>query len=200
MHPIEAYKDLHKGKRLFILASGPTLSTHDLSLLDRRITMGLNRSVLVYPDTYYHCVMDQRLFDLYSELLEKTRQIFTVEGRPHGIKMKNLSAEGFSWDLEKGIYTGYTIAYVALQLAVYMGFSEVFYLGLDLQHQGRQTHFFGRDENTVNHEDTEFPKMLKLLTSAANILKAHPIRVYNCSTETTLRCFPFMSFEEAIQR
>lgn len=200
MEKIEDYKSIHKGKRLFILASGPSLSGHDLSQLDRRITMGLNRSALVYPDTYYHCVMDQRLFELHGDLLNRTRQLFTVEGRPFGIRLKNLAAEGFSWDLTKGIHTGYTIAYFALQLAVYMEFGEVFYLGLDLKHQGRNTHFFGRDDVSGNHENTEFPKMIRMLTSATELLKDHDIQIYNCSPDTTLTCFPHMSFEEAVQR
>ena len=198
-HEIEAFKGRHKGKRLFILASGPSLGDVDLSRLDRRITMGLNRSVLVYPETYYHCVMDQRLFELHGDLLKKTRQLFTVEGRPFGIHLKNRAAEGFSWNLTQGIFTGYTIAYFALQLAVYMEFAEVFYLGLDLKHQGRSTHFFGRDEVSSNHENTEFPKMIRMLTQAMELLKECPIKVYNCSPVSTLKCFPFMSYEEAVQ-
>lgn len=199
MHKIESYKGRHKGKRLFILASGPTLGDLDLSRLDRRITMGLNRSVLVYPNTYYHCVMDQRLFELHGDLLKKTRQLFTVEGRPFGIKLKNLAADGFSWDLTKGIHTGYTIAYFALQLAVYMNFAEVFFLGLDLKNAGRNTHFFGRDEVSSNHENTEFPKMVKMLNYAALLLEERPIKVYNCSPVSTLTCFPYMSYDKAVE-
>ena len=199
MHEIEAFKGRHRGKRLFILASGPSLSELDLSRLDRRITMGLNRSALVYANTYYHCVMDQRLFELHGDLLQKTRQLFTVEGRPFRIQLKNLAADGFSWDLTKGIYTGYTIAYFALQLGVYMEFAEVFFLGLDLKHQGRSTHFFGRDEVSANHEKTEFPKMEKMLSHAAALLRDRPIKVYNCSPNSSLTCFPWMSYDEAVE-
>ena len=199
MREIEAFKGRHRGKRLFILASGPSLSEIDLSRLDRRITMGLNRSALVYPNTYYHCVMDQRLFELHGDLLHKTRQLFTVQGRPFGIQLKNLAADGFSWDLTKGIYTGYTIAYFALQLAVYMEFAEVFFLGLDLKHEGRYTHFFGRDEVSANHENTEFPKMEKMLNHAALLLRERPIKVYNCSPISTLTCFPRMRYDKAVE-
>jgi len=198
MPEIAQFKNRHAGKRLFILASGPSLSSHDLSKLDRRITMGLNRSLLVYPYTYYHCVLDQRLFDMYPEELKKTRQLFTLQDRPFGIRLPNLAAEGFSWDLTEGIHTGYTIAYFALQLAVYMGFAEVYYLGLDLKHDKGKTHFFGRDEVSANHENTEFPKMKRMMDFAAILLKPHPIKVYNCSTNTDLKCFPYKSFDEAV--
>lgn len=195
---ISKFKNLHQGKRLFVLASGPSLSSFDLSKLDRRITMGLNRSFMVYPYTYYHCVLDQRLFDMYPEELKKTRQLFTLEGRPFGIRLANLAAEGFSWDLTQGIHTGYTIAYFALQLAVYMGFAEVYYLGLDLKHAQGKTHFFGRDEVSANHENTEFPKMKRMMDFGAVLLKSHAIEVYNCSTNTDLKCFPYKSFDEAV--
>ena len=81
MNTIGEFKGLHEGKRLFILASGPSLNTHDLSRLERRIVMGLNRSVIAYPDTHYHCVMDHRLFDEFGEELDKkTGGEWVVEG------------------------------------------------------------------------------------------------------------------------
>lgn len=198
MESIAQYKNVHRGKRLFILASGPSLSTHDLTRLQRRMVMGLNRSALVYPETHYHCVMDQRLFEEYRDLLKKTRCMITLEGRPWGIPLKLLGAEGFSWDLEKGIYSGYTISYVALQVAVYMGFTDIFYLGLDLKHHRGSTHFFGHDYHSADHEQTEFPRMEKMLTFGANQLKQTGIHVYNCSPTSTLECFSRASFDHAV--
>lgn len=39
---------------------------------------------------------------------------------------------GFSRDMEKGFFDARTVAYVALQLACHLGFSEVFLVGVDL--------------------------------------------------------------------
>ncbi|MEK9629377.1 MAG: hypothetical protein VW455_10200 [Nitrospinota bacterium] len=198
MSPISTYKNLHAGKNLFILASGPSLAKQDLSLLKNKMVMGLNRSILIYPAPYYHCVFDQRLFDLYPEQLKKARQIFTLEDRPLGLPLKLLGGEGFSWDLEEGIYSGYTISYFALQVAVYMGFSKIFFLGLDLKHEGPQTHFFGQDPQTINHETTEFPRMLKMLGYGANVLTESNVEVYNCSPDTTLEAFKKMEYSDAV--
>ncbi|NIQ02162.1 MAG: hypothetical protein GWM98_18620, partial [Nitrospinaceae bacterium] len=129
---------------------------------------------------------------------QSTRYLFTLEGRPWGVPMKLLGAEGFSWDLEKGVYSGYTISYVALQVAVYMGFNEIFYLGLDLRHQGSRTHFFGYDFHSKDHEKTEFPKMRKMLSFGARVLKKSDIRVFNCSPVSDLECFPKVSYDYAI--
>ena len=200
MKDIKDFKHIHEGKRLFILASGPSLSSIDVSRLERKIVMGMNRSFLTFPQTHYHCVMDHRLFELYEKELRETRYLITLQGRPWGIPLELLGSEGFSWDLEKGVYSGYTISFMALQMAVYMGFKEIFFLGLDLKHEGPKTHFFGTDFHSQKHETTEFPKMEKMLTHAADVLRDSDVQVFNCSPVSTLTCFPKMSYEQAISR
>ena len=170
MNKICEFNNAHEGKRVFILASGPSLGDVDMSLLSRRLVIGLNRSALIFPDTHYHGTMDQRLFDEHPDVLRQTRFLFTLTGRPLGIPLTLLGSEGFSCDLEQGIYSGYTVSYFALQVAVYMGFKEVVYVGLDLQHDGPKTHFFGADFHSRNHPDTEFPRMAKMLQYGARTL------------------------------
>jgi len=200
MSTIADFKNVHNGKRLFILASGPSLAQHDLSRLQRRLVMGLNRSAWAYPDSHYHCTMDQRLFDEYPDVLRSTRYLFTLEGRPFGIPLGLLGSEGFSEDLTRGIYSGYTVSYFAMQVAIYMGFREIFFLGLDLNHHGDQTHFFGQDFRSRNHVDTEFPRMRRMLTYGADQAARLGVSVYNCSPTSDLECFEKVSFDCALAR
>lgn len=197
---IRDFKGLHAGRRVFILASGPSLGGLDLTPLHRRLVIGLNRSFLLYPDTQYHCCMDQRLFDQYPEMVTKARFLFTLSGRSAGIQMNLLGSEGFSTDLAEGVYSGYTISYLAMQLAAYMGFSEIIYLGLDLQNDGHNTHFFGQDFCSRNHDSTEFPRMRKMLEVGASRVKELGIRLFNCSPTGILNGFESISFEDAIAR
>lgn len=196
---IDDFRGVHHGKNVFILASGPSLADLDLDPLRRRIVIGLNRSSLLFPDTHYHCTMDERLFNEYDEVLRRCRYLFTFPDRPFGIPIKLLGSEGFSFDLAEGIYSGYTVSYFALQVAVYMGFKNVFYLGLDLSNRARQTHFFGRDEVSANHEQTEFPKMIRLFQNARTVLKDTEVKVYNCSPDSVLTCFDHLSYERALE-
>jgi len=200
MKSIRELKNVHRGKRLFILASGPSLNDLDLDRLNSRIVMGLNRSFLCWTNSYYHCAFDHRLFEKYREELISRRCLFTLEDRPFGIPFYLMGSEGFSWNLEEGIYSGYTIAYFALQVAVYLGFEEIFYLGLDLRHKQNATHFFGHDFRSSRHEETEFPKMRASFENAAPMLKDKGIEVRNCSLVSTLKCFEYLSFDEAIAR
>ncbi len=193
------FKNRHPDKNIFIIASGPSLNDLDLSPLKRRMTMGLNRSFLAYPEPYYHCVFDERLFNMYHDELKACRQLFTLEGRPFGLPIKLLGSQGFSEDLEEGIYSGYTISYFALQLAVYMGFKRIIFLGLDLKLKENKTHFFGHDYRSEDHETTEFPKMIQAFESVAPKLKEKGILVYNCSPESQLTCFQKKSYEETLK-
>lgn len=194
------FKNLHDGKNVFILASGPSLAEVDLTPLKRRIVIGLNRSSLVFPETHYHCTMDERLFVEYEEVLRKTRYLFTLEGRPFGIPLKLLGSQGFSHELIDCVYSGHTVSYMALQIAVYMGFKKIFYVGLDLKHQEGQTHFFGKDSVSQNHEQTEFPKMIRMLEYGARELVDSEVRVYNCSPDTTLTCFERVPLSWALEQ
>jgi hypothetical protein len=53
------YKDEHKGKRVFLIANGPSLANTNLSLLENETTIAMNRISLIYDNhptwrpTYY---------------------------------------------------------------------------------------------------------------------------------------------------
>lgn len=199
MTGIADFRNVHAGKRLFVLASGPSLGDVDLSLLSRRLVMGLNRSAWIYPESRYHCTMDQRLFEEFPDVLRATRCLFTLEGRPFGIPLRLLGAEGFSDDLTDGIYSGYTVAYFGLQVAVFMGFTEVIFIGLDLTHRSEQTHFFGHDFHSRNHQDTEFPRMRRMLEHGASEASRRGVEVYSCSPESKLAGFHHIDFDAAVR-
>ena len=42
------YKDLHKGKRVFLVANGPSLLNTNLDLLENEISFAMNRVSLIY--------------------------------------------------------------------------------------------------------------------------------------------------------
>ncbi|MCB9061938.1 MAG: hypothetical protein H6622_10480 [Halobacteriovoraceae bacterium] len=196
---ITKFKNIHTIKHAFIISSGPSLEDLDLSAMERRICFGLNRSFLKYEKAYYHCVMDERLIEQYPNEFSSQRQLFTIEGRSMGLGLKLLGSEGFSWDLAEGIYSGYTVSYFALQIAIYMGIKEIYFLGLDLKNTENKTHFFGQDYSSLKHDTTEYPKMIRCFEKIAPTLKDRGIRVFNCSKVSSLKCFPYMSYEDAIK-
>ncbi len=63
IHRIKAFKDIHKGKRAFIIGNGPSLKRTDLSKLKNEFTFGMNRIYLLFPElgfstTYFVSIND----------------------------------------------------------------------------------------------------------------------------------------------
>lgn len=195
------FHQLHRGERVFLLASGPSLTTLPLDRLRGQVVMGLNRSALAFPETQYHCAMDRWLFRRHPSLLRRCPTLFTVPDRPFGIPLRLLDDEdervgpdGFSLDLREGIYSGRSVAYFALQVAVWMGFQEIVYLGLDLAH-GPTTHFFGNDHPRSNEKRLEIFRHIRTnLENAARLLQPRGVRLVQCGS-----LHPVEGFEQTAQ-
>ena len=116
------YRNRHRGKRLFMVASGPSLLDVPVARLRGEITLTINDALLRFPHSQYAAIMDARkLHELHLELLE-VEGLFTLKGNSYGTEVPLLGTDGFSLDPEQGAYSGYTTAYFALQIAVFMGF------------------------------------------------------------------------------
>jgi len=46
------YKDIHKGKRVFLVANGPSLAETNLNLLENEISFAMNRIPLIYEKNH----------------------------------------------------------------------------------------------------------------------------------------------------
>ena len=68
---IETLKDRHKGRRCFIIGTGPSLCVEDLELLKGEITFGVNRLFRIYGDTdwrpTYYAMMDGKVVEQFFE-------------------------------------------------------------------------------------------------------------------------------------
>lgn len=191
-----SFRDRHRGRRGFILASGPSLNDIDLSQLEGEVVLAVNRSIDAYPSATYGCCMAEHAFANFGATLRRARVLFSTQDRPFGIPMPTLGIQGFSRDVEKGVFTGRTVSLVALQLAVYMGLGPIHFLGLDLRNSGRQTHFFGRDPINDQHDDTEFPAMRAAFEEALPALAAEGIRVTHSSPVCELQAMPYVPWQE----
>lgn len=142
---IRRYKNLHRGERCFVLGNGPSLRETDLSLLARETTFGLNRIYLNFPKmgfetTYYVAVntlvVEQCAEDILSLQMPRFiswrgRKWLPRKGDIIYIDTDYTDPATFAKDATGRIYEGSTVTYVALQLAYYMGFSEVILVGVD---------------------------------------------------------------------
>lgn len=145
---LKKYNEIHKGKRCFIIANGPSLKKMDLSVLSDQFTISMNRAYLMYDDwgfvpSYYICinelVIEQFAKDIFKLNMPKFLNYNRRDYFPYKMNNKRLMftrygfglSDDFQNDITKTMSSGGTVTYAALQLAYYMGFEEVIIIGMD---------------------------------------------------------------------
>lgn len=138
---VERYTGLHRGQRCVIVDSDANLDGMDLSLLSDEVTfgvdqVGLGAGVQGLSITYYVSVSPPVLEQSGQEIAELTCPKFvSVAGYPHVKADETLMFLGwkpyweFSEDASRGVCQDHSSAYAAMQIAFYMGFGEVVFVG-----------------------------------------------------------------------
>lgn len=109
---------------------------------------------------------------------------------------------GFSMQPEKLIYNGRTVTYVCLQLAVYMGFREIYLLGVDFNYAAdiyaASNHFEGYHNHYKEIRlNAVYPgKMLLSYEKAKQVCSRSGIKIYNSTRGGMLEVFERKSFDE----
>lgn len=140
---IESFRNKHLGERCVIIGNGPSLNNTNLDLLRNETTFGLNRIYLMFQKlgfgTSYHTVINQLVVEQCAEDFHNLQgPLFTtlpsrahIGERPNTSFLNKLVGPRFSEDISHGIWEGATVTYAAMQIAYYMGFSEVILVGVD---------------------------------------------------------------------
>lgn len=150
---MKRWHNLHRGKKVAILANGPSLARYDFGRVAMD-TLGMNASFMAHWATY-HVAIERDQWDQFPGVyrhLHLEERLFTIGSWPVGHRIKPLpeALRGevpFSFDLTTGVVEGIhpigSVAYAALQLAVWMGYGLIYFLGLDLGAVGGAGHFQG---------------------------------------------------------
>ncbi len=142
---LEGYRDIYRGKRCFVIGNGPSLRQMDLRPLQNHYTFGLNRIYLAFPAWGFtttwlvsvnDLVLEQSAAEMQALALPKfltwrARSWFRADERALFLDTDFTGAENFSGDATKRLFEGFTVTYVALQLAFFMGFEEIILIGVD---------------------------------------------------------------------
>jgi hypothetical protein len=143
---LSAYKNIHAGKRAIIIGNGPSLKQMDLRPLKNEITFGANRIYLMFPEigfmtTYLvsvndlvlqQCAGEMTLLDIPKWVTWRARKHFSQEEKTLFLDSDYTGSEDFNTtSLTARTFEGFTVTYVALQLAYLMGIREVILIGVD---------------------------------------------------------------------
>ncbi len=143
------------GQRCFIVGNGPSLNKHDLTKLEREKSFGVNgifykTREMGYRPTFYVVedshVLSDNLADInaydvaykfflsrYREQVPAAENVYFV-GSDLGFYRTTHPFGGvprFSRDISEVVFSGQTVSYINMQIAFYLGFTEVYLIGMD---------------------------------------------------------------------
>ena len=142
-------KDIHKGKRAFIIGNGPSLKQTDLGKLRNEITFCMNRFYLAFPElgftATYLCISNDLVVEQFVEDINALTIPKFIAWRSHR-HFENIPPSSFSLptfiyttytgprftgDVRGRVWEGATVTNLALQVAFHMGIEKAILIGVD---------------------------------------------------------------------
>lgn len=231
---IQKFKDCHQGEDCFIIGNGPSLRKMDLTPLRNYHTFGLNKIYLIFDqvdlDLSYHVAINklviQQSVEAFSEqircpsflsmrpaynVVPRQDRIYRIYTSSHRIYIDPSVPALFQPDASDVLYEGYTVTYVAMQIAYYMGFRRIFLIGVDhsFSSQGKPNEvqtMVGEDPNHFapnyfGNQPWNLPDLHKsemAYTLARERFAAVGRGIYDATVDGKLTIFPKLAFADAL--
>jgi hypothetical protein len=129
---------LDHGLTCIIAGNGPSLNTVPFGWLGKYPTFGANRCYLKFAPTYYVCINPLVCQQNKAEIQLLPAEKFIRAGMGiEGHQLVSSTQARFSFEPLRWVHEGYTVTYVSMQLAYWMGFRTVLLVGVD--HRYTQT-------------------------------------------------------------
>jgi hypothetical protein len=174
------FKDIHKGERVFILCTGPSIAQMDLKKLANERVIATSRFYLhkdcelIAPE--YYCIprfepevkntVDVEMLKAIGENFPKSELFFHYEQKElidklgvynnHFVNYVNYTYlpnyENGDIDLTKLILGPQSVSIMALQIAIYMGFDEIYLIGTehDTLSTKEYKHFYDEKDDSIS--------------------------------------------------
>ena len=162
---LEKYRGIHDKERCFIVATGPSLTLEDIERIKEEYTFGVNTCYKLFDKTdwrpSYYCISDINVYKVIKSQLDELplKNVF-LEGSSMDCHKENdvpffksmtreffsiatnnkINFRKFSGDVSKIVDGGASVVYIALQLAVTMGFTEIYLIGVDCNYSSDKKH------------------------------------------------------------
>lgn len=167
------YHNKYKNQVCFVVGNGPSLRIQDLERIQEKgyKTFCSNRIYMAFPETKwrpdFYFLSDKNLIDN----LEENIKDIPVKRRFFPYRIKECVSKGmlynelsYDWNTEskfsenagKGVYPPGTITAEMMQFAYYMGFSEIYLIGVDFNYEAKE--LIGNNSYAYNGENNYFIK------------------------------------------
>lgn len=230
---LKSQHNRYRGKRCFIIGNGPSLKSSDLDLIAGEFSFASNGIYHLFEDTSWrpsHYIAVDRYFieseanmlaninlpcvlvDLFAEkyLPKKSERVVFVNLHMDFFSLKKYTTTNISFSDRPHlrIAGGYTVTYAAMQLALFMGFTDIILLGIDhnyarevtsqnriVQRGNNEDHFFKDDhaKGCLYYEGVEYAYEL-----AKEKAREKGVRIVNATRGGDLDIFERLSLEEVL--
>ena len=149
-------KNAYIGKRCFIVATGPSLAYKNISFLKNELVIALNLAIITLDkfdiEPAFNIISDKYQYINFHEVFKKltyNREVKKIvvgsacDTFPNELidknthffpkKLQQEKADFSKNPISDGFARGKTVAFDAIQLAYYLGFKEVFIIGMDMK-------------------------------------------------------------------
>jgi len=233
-------KNIHRNERCFILATGPSIKNQDLKLLKDETCIAAS-NFFVHPDysiikpkyycaAPYHLPITEEAWQKWLGELDKstgnTKLFFGLSDNERNLKNNHFTNRdiyflNFSGSFESSLVNGIdltcavpapqSVSVMALEIALYMGFSQIYLLGCDhdwILHYGKSVHFYNENNHTlVNCGYNEFEgsdlenqfecdlNLWRQYKYLKRIAENKQIQIFNATSGGLLDVFPRIQYE-----
>lgn len=205
-------------RRCFIVATGPSLTIEDLNTLQKNgeYCFSVNSICKIEtewkPDAYV--VLDGKFFLENQEIIRNYPSPIKFlpddnldfwkskrkgEYQVHRDTIDAYDVIEFSEDITQIVNSQGTVTVGCIQIAVYMGFKEIYLLGTDCNYIiGSSSNHFGGDDkpDMIDHSISE---MLKGYQMCRNYADTHDIKIYNATRGGMLEVFKRVDFDSLFE-
>ena len=222
---LKELKGKYAGKRCFITCTGPSLTIDDLEKLKNEYVFGMNSLCLIHDKTEwkpdFFGIQDIKVYDKIKETLLSTDNgivfapygyrllrntpenwvYFHISGAYHlyDRKYKDKFWVEFSDDSYVTVYDGFSITYSLIQIAIYMGFDEIYLIGADCSYTGPKQHFIEHGHPATGKDAvTAGDRNIVSYQKAKEYADAHNIKIINVTRGGMLEVFPRIQLEDVL--
>ena len=224
-------KNSYAKQRCFIVGTAPSISALDLSLLKNDVIFTVNRGYLLLqqglPHIDFYAVSDMNAFKSYGDEInfQDFKQVFLmgpIDNSNWGRSQRNVSTLSlyeenaspyhmrnnfFQFDITRPLARGYTVVLNQLQIAVWLGFEKIYFIGVDNDFNLQKNMHFYKDtklekENMRQHSDhmkkwNDSPekRIAEAFAYAREVLQKRGISIYNATRGGKLETIERVSYE-----
>ena len=225
---IRGLRNTKKGKKCFIVGNGPSLTIDQLEAIKAEDCFGANRIYKIFEKTTwrpkYYVIQDRydETKGIYETLDVEHLFVSDIYWKEHGMNnpcaicyhtnraIRQKSDLPYSEDVSQFVQTASTVTYTMIQIATYMGYSELYLIGMDhtyanvtndkgvmVQKNNIRSHVF--EDEKPNEVVANISYMEEAYRVAKGFCEKQGIKIYNATCGGALEVFRRINFWDVIK-